>query len=82
MTRDKPTSLSLKLGARIAELRSARGWTRVELEANAGFHAGYISRVERGLIQPELKALAAIAGVFGITLSRLFRDIDGDDNSK
>jgi transcriptional regulator with XRE-family HTH domain len=78
MTREKPTSLTLRLGVKIAKLRKAKGLTQKQLEEAAGFHPGYISRVEHGLIQPELKGLAALAEAFGITLSRLMSGIEDD----
>ena len=78
MTREKPTSLTLQLGAKIAKLRRSKGLTQKQLEEMAGFHQGYLSRVENGLLQPELKGLAALAKVFGITLSKLFSGIEDD----
>jgi hypothetical protein len=48
----------------------------------AGFRPGYLSRVEHGLLQPELRGLAALAKVFGMTLSRLLSGIEEDDNGK
>ena len=78
MTREKPTSLSLQLGAKIAKLRTSKGLTQKQLEELAGFHQGYISRVEHGLIQPELKGLFALAKVFGITPSKLLSGIEDE----
>ena len=78
MTREKPTSLTLQLGAKIAKLRRSKGLTQKQLEEMAGFHQGYLSRVENGLLQPELKGLAALAKSFGITLSKLFSGIEDD----
>jgi transcriptional regulator with XRE-family HTH domain len=78
MTREKPTSLTVRLGAKIARLRKSKGLTQKQLEEAAGFHQGYISRVENGLIQPELESLAAITKVLGSTLSRLLSRIEED----
>lgn len=52
------------------------------MEEMAGFRPGYLSRVEHGLLQPELRGLAALAKVFGMTLSRLLSGIEEDDNGK
>ncbi len=82
MTREKPTSLSLQLGAKIAKLRRSKGLTQKQLEELAGFQQGYISRVENGLIQPGLEALAAVAKVFEITLPRLISGIEDEANDK
>jgi transcriptional regulator with XRE-family HTH domain len=82
MTKEKPTSLTLQLGAKVAKLRRSKELTQRQLEELAGFHQGYISRVEHGLIQPEFETLAAIAKVFEITLSRLVSGIEEDDSGK
>jgi transcriptional regulator with XRE-family HTH domain len=82
VTRKKPTSLTLQLGSRITKLRTTSGWTQKHVEEMAGFRPGYLSRVEHGLLQPELRGLAALAKVFGMTLSRLLSGIEEDDNGK
>ena len=79
MTREKPTSLTSRLGAKIAKLRRSKELTQKQVEEQAGFHQGYISRVEHGLIQPDLETLAAIAKVLETTLSRLVSGIEEDE---
>ncbi|MDX6460802.1 MAG: Helix-turn-helix domain [Acidobacteriaceae bacterium] len=78
MTREKPTSLTLRLGAKISKLRKSKGWTQKQVEEMAGFHQGYVSRIENGLLQPELEGLAVLAKVFGLNLSRLLSGIDDE----
>jgi transcriptional regulator with XRE-family HTH domain len=75
MTRTSATSVSMQLGAKIANLRRKHRLTQKQVEASAGFHQGYISRIESGLIQPGFETLAAIAKVLGITLPKLVSGI-------
>jgi len=82
MTREKPTSLSLQLGAKIAKLRRSKELTQKQVEESAGFHQGYISRVESGLIQPEWQSLAAIAKVLEVSLPRLISGIEDEDQAQ
>jgi ribosome-binding protein aMBF1 (putative translation factor) len=79
MTRDKPTSLSLRLGAKIAKLRRYKGFTQGYVEESTGLPAGYLSRIEHGAILPGLEVLAAIAKVLEISLPRLVSGIVEDE---
>jgi len=79
MTRENPSTLGLRLGAKVAKLRKSKEWTQRQVEEMAGFHPGYLSRIENGLLQPELEGLAVIARVFGMNLSKLVAGIDDDD---
>jgi transcriptional regulator with XRE-family HTH domain len=79
MTRSVPTSLTQRLGAKIAKLRGSKGLTQAQAEQLIGSHQGYWSRVESGLIQPNLETLAAIAKVLGTTLPRLVTGIVEDE---
>jgi transcriptional regulator with XRE-family HTH domain len=79
MTRGTPTSLSLRLGAKIAKLRHSKGLTQGQVEELIGLHPGHLSRIEHGVILPSLETLAAIAKVFEVTLPRLVTGITEDD---
>lgn len=79
MTRENPTPLTLWLGAKIAKLRKSKRLTQQQLEASAGFHQGHISRIENGLILPDLKSLIAISKVLEMTVSKLLSGIDDED---
>jgi transcriptional regulator with XRE-family HTH domain len=78
MTRAVPSSLSIRLGTKITGLRLSRGMTQKQFEQAAGFHQGYSSRVESGLIQPNLDTLAVISRVFGLSISRLVAGIEDE----
>lgn len=79
MTRGTPTSLSLRLGAKISKLRRAKGLTQGQVEELVGLHPGHLSRIEHGVILPGLETLAAIAKVFEISLPRLVTGITEED---
>lgn len=52
-----------ELGAKIRRTRKERGLTLTRLAADAGFTKGYISQVERGLVNPSISALDKMARV-------------------
>ena len=55
------TAAVLRLGARIRELRKARGLTLVQLAAATELSHPFLSQLERGLAQPSLGSLRRIA---------------------
>lgn len=64
-----------EIGARIAELRHARGWTQQELADRSGISWGYIRLLEAGY-RRNIQARTAIklANAFGITIDDLLRE--------
>jgi len=50
-----------RIGAEIQAMRERRGWTRVELASRAGLGRMVESRIERGVVDPDLNALQRIA---------------------
>lgn len=67
------------VGPRIRRAREERGLTVRDLAARAGLSAGLISQVERGLTDPSLQTLRAVAKVLNTPLFDLFSDADPDD---
>ncbi len=63
-----------KLGARIRQLRVARGWTQEQLAEHAGVHYKYLGDVERGVRNPALFNIARIARALGVPVVVLFMD--------
>lgn len=61
------------VGARIAELRRAKGLTQLELAGRADLHRPYVTGIERGSRNPSLDALAKIARALQVPLIELFR---------
>lgn len=60
------------LGARIQELRLAKGLSQSDLAYGIRIEAQNISRVERGLISPSAYLVAQIAGELEVSLSEFF----------
>ena len=50
-----------RIGAAIEAMRDRRGWTRIELARRAGLGRMVVSRVERGIGNPDLDALQRLA---------------------
>ena len=62
----------MEIGARVQELRAARGWRQKELADRSGLPQATISRIESGKVkEPSIKTLEALAAAFGIALDVL-----------
>lgn len=61
-----------KLGANVAKVRKAKGYSqdKVFLEAE-GFSRSTMSRIERGQVNPEIWTLQRIADTIGVPLAKL-----------
>ena len=59
-------------GRRIRRLRQQRGCTQEELAFRAGIHTTYLSGIERGVRNPSLKNIRAIAAALGVPVTALF----------
>lgn len=66
-----------RLAAHLAELRTARGWSMDELAERSHVSRSTLSRIERGETQPTAAVLNQICAAHGLTLSRLFSDVEG-----
>lgn len=65
------------IGARIREIRLARGMTLEGLAAEIGSNnAGQISKIENGKAQPSMKRLRSIADALGVPVSALTAEGD------
>jgi methanogenic corrinoid protein MtbC1/DNA-binding XRE family transcriptional regulator len=60
-----------RLGHRVQELRSARGWTQQQLADEAGLDRTYISGLEHGKQNPTIGALLRLAAALEAPLDRL-----------
>ncbi|MFO1143140.1 MAG: XRE family transcriptional regulator [Amaricoccus sp.] len=65
--------MQVRVGADIRALRKARGITLAELSAAVGRSVGWLSQVERGLAEPSLRDLGAVAGRLGIGIGLFLR---------
>lgn len=59
-------------GAQIRSLRRARALSQEELAHRAGIHVTYLSGIERGVRNPALKSIRAIASALEIRIAELF----------
>jgi XRE family aerobic/anaerobic benzoate catabolism transcriptional regulator len=57
----------VRLGQRVRELRTQRGWRQIDLAAHSGVHKTIISDLERGERDSCLKTLDALADALGTT---------------
>lgn len=69
--RDAQTEMA-RLGVRLRDLRTGRGWTQDELARRAGLSKSYLSRIEDGDRQPSLASLLSLAQAFDVALASLF----------
>jgi transcriptional regulator with XRE-family HTH domain len=73
----QPTDLRAKaIGIVVRELRDQAGLSQERLSANCGFDRTYISRVERGIINPTVSRLWMIADALGIPLSQVAKRME------
>lgn len=74
----KKPSLPVSLGARIKELRKARGWSQRDLCARANVSPAQLSKYESGTNQVPLRALIRIARALAVPLDTLLPDTGSD----
>lgn len=65
------------LGEKIRNIRNERGMTIKELAEGANVTSGYISQIERDLVEPSLTILRNIAAQLGVTLATFFSEDTG-----
>ncbi|GAA2301658.1 XRE family transcriptional regulator [Streptomyces kunmingensis] len=65
-----------RLGARLAELRSERGWSLGELADRSGVSRSTLSRAERAEISPTAALLSRLCAVYGRTMSQLLSEVE------
>ena len=73
----QPTDLKAKaIGVVVRELRDQVGLSQERLSADCGFDRTYISRVERGIINPTISRLWRIADILGSPLSEMTKRME------
>lgn len=73
--RDLPNPVTLALGQNVKRFRHAAKFTQMKLAFDAELERSHVSRIERGVSNPSLFALATICNVLGITLAQLFEGV-------
>ena len=66
------TPAPLDLGARVRDLRKARGWTLAQAAGQAGLARSTLSKIENGQMSPTYDALKKLASGLEITVPQLF----------
>ena len=70
-------NINQQLGLRVRELRLSHGWSQEELGARSGIDRTYVSGVERGIRNPTITVVAAIAGGLNVSVAELFSSETG-----
>lgn len=72
-----PNLLLRALGQRIRELRTERGYSQEGFADECGVHRTFMGTIERGESNLSFKNIARVATTLGVSLSALFRDLEG-----
>ena len=59
-------------GQHLRRLRDEQGYTQEQLAHRAGIHVTYLSGIERGVRNPSLRNLRALARALGVRVGKLF----------
>src|SRR4029453_12945340 len=75
---DPPDSAEIerRIAARLARLRTDRGWSLDALAERSGISRATLSRLERGELSPTASMLGRLCTTFGWTLSRLMAEAE------
>lgn len=69
-------SLDRQIGAGLRRLRLAQGWSLDELATRSGVSRATLSRLENAEVSATTAVLCKLAGVFGLTASRLLYNLE------
>jgi transcriptional regulator with XRE-family HTH domain len=72
------TDLDSRLAARLARLRSERGWSLDSLAERSGVSRATLSRLERGETSPTANLLGRLCTAYGRTMSRLLAETEAE----
>ena len=65
-----------RIAARLAQLRTERGWSLEDVAERTGISRATLSRIERSELSPTAAMLGALCTLYGWTLSRLMADAE------
>jgi DNA-binding XRE family transcriptional regulator len=71
-----------RLGQRLRELRTERGFTQEQAAEMIGIHAKYMPRVETGRANLTVDTMIAASVAYGVALSDLFLSAPEEDATK
>ena len=69
------SAICIRTGARIRELRNAKGWTQQILADHAGIERAHLARLEEGIREAGLMMLEKIATALEVSLSELLKGL-------
>jgi transcriptional regulator with XRE-family HTH domain len=67
--------VSIRLGRRIRDLRTARGWNQPYLAEISGLGKIYISQLENGRKRASIHTIDLLAQSFGMTISEFLKGV-------
>ena len=76
------SEIAKHIGNRIRNYRMQLGYSQERLAEISGCHPTYIGQVERGEKNPTLESIEKIASALRISMSKLFENLDVDDNNE
>ena len=71
-----------RLGIRIRELRTRRGWSQEAFADIAGVHRTYMGHLERGEKNLSFLSILRVASALGVTLSELLAGLEKGDSAR
>jgi transcriptional regulator with XRE-family HTH domain len=71
-----------RLGQRIRDLRSKRGWSQEEFAHICGVHRTYMGHLERGEKNLSFSTVSRLATALEVSISDLFAGLDSDEVSE
>lgn len=72
------TTIEDRLAHRLAELRTANGWSLDDLAARTRISRSTLSRLERAEISPTAAQLGRLGTAYGKTMSRLLAEVEAE----
>ena len=69
----RPDTAAGRFGAKIVELRKARGWSAIELSARASLGYGTVAAIEAGSSEPKISTALALARALNIGIEQLIQ---------
>jgi transcriptional regulator with XRE-family HTH domain len=71
-----------RLGVRIRELRTRRGWSQESFADIAGVHRTYMGHLERGEKNVSFLSIVRVANALGVTLSELLSGLENGGSAR
>lgn len=75
------SDIAKAVGQRIRNYRTKKGFSQEKLAELSGCHPTYIGQLERGEKNATLESIERITAALGISLSKLFEKLDGQEDS-